>query len=94
MEDRKDGMAGEKILCVDDEDAIRMLCVLYLTKRGYRVETAANGVEALKLIESKGTPDLVLTDVNMPLMNGLELVKRLREDRRTARTQIVVLSAA
>ena len=87
-------MAGEKILCVDDEDAIRKLCVLYLTKRGYRVETAANGVEALKLIESKGTPDLVLTDVNMPLMNGLELVKRLREDRRTARTPIVVLSAA
>ena len=87
-------MAGEKILCVDDEDAIRKLCILYLTKRGYRVETASNGVEALKLIESKGAPDLVITDVNMPLMNGLELVKRLREDRRTARTPIVVLSAA
>ena len=87
-------MAGEKILCVDDEDPIRKLCMVYLGKRGYRVEAVANGVEALKLIESKGPPDLVVTDVNMPLMNGLELVKRLREDRRTARTPIIVLSAA
>jgi pilus assembly protein CpaE len=87
-------MAGEKILCVDDEDAIRKLCTVYLAKRGYRVEAVSNGVEALKLIEGKGPPDLVVTDVNMPLMNGLELVKRLREDRRTARTPIIVLSAA
>jgi pilus assembly protein CpaE len=87
-------MAGEKILCVDDEDPIRKLCTVYLTKRGYRVEAVANGVEALKLIESKGSPDVVVTDVNMPLMNGLELVRRLREDRRTARTPIIVLSAA
>jgi pilus assembly protein CpaE len=87
-------MAGEKILCVDDEDPIRKLCTVYLTKRGYRVEAVANGVEALKLIESKGAPDVVVTDVNMPLMNGLELVRRLREDRRTARTPIIVLSAA
>ncbi len=87
-------MAGEKILCVDDEDPIRKLCTVYLAKRGYRVEAVANGVEALKLIETKGAPDLVVTDVNMPLMNGLELVKRLREDRRTARTPIIVLSAA
>ena len=87
-------MAGEKILCVDDEDPIRKLCTVYLAKRGYKVEAVSNGVEALKLIESKGPPDLVVTDVNMPLMNGLELVKRLREDRRTARTPIIVLSAA
>jgi pilus assembly protein CpaE len=87
-------MAGEKILCVDDEEPIRKLCTVYLAKRGYRVEAVSNGVEALRLIESKGAPDLVVTDVNMPLMNGLELVKRLREDRRTARTPIIVLSAA
>ena len=87
-------MAGEKILCVDDDDSIRKLCTVYLGKRGYRVEAVTNGLEALKLIESKGPPDVVITDVNMPLMNGLELVKRLREDRRTARTPIIVLSAA
>jgi len=85
-------MAGEKILCVDDDDSIRKLCTVYLAKRGYRVEAVANGVEALTLIASKGAPDVVITDVNMPLMNGLELVKRLREDRRTARTPIIVLS--
>jgi pilus assembly protein CpaE len=94
VEERKEDMAGEKILCVDDEDPIRKLCTVYLGKRGYRVEAVANGIEALKVIASKGAPDLVVTDVNMPLMNGLELVKRLREDRRTARTPIIVLSAA
>jgi pilus assembly protein CpaE len=94
VEDRKEGMAGEKILCVDDDDSIRKLCTVYLAKRGYRVEAAANGIEALSLIASKGVPDVVITDVNMPLMNGLELVRRLREDRRTARTPIIVLSAA
>jgi pilus assembly protein CpaE len=94
VEGRKEGMAGEKILCVDDDDSIRKLCTVYLAKRGYRVEAVANGLDALKLIESKGAPDVVVTDVNMPLMNGLELVKRLREDRRTARTPIIVLSAA
>jgi pilus assembly protein CpaE len=94
VEDRKEGMAGEKILCVDDDDSIRKLCTVYLTKRGFRVEAAANGVEALSLIAGKGPPDVVITDVNMPLMNGLELVRRLREDRRTARTPILVLSAA
>jgi len=94
VEDRKEGMAGEKILCVDDDDSIRKLCTVYLTKRGYRIEAAANGVDALALIASKGAPDVVITDVNMPLMNGLELVKRLREDRKTARTPIIVLSAA
>jgi pilus assembly protein CpaE len=94
VEDRKEGMAGEKILCVDDDDSIRKLCSVYLTKRGFRIEAAANGVEALSLIASKGAPDVVITDVNMPLMNGLELVKRLREDRKTARTPIIVLSAA
>jgi len=86
-------MAGEKILCVDDEDAIRKLCTVYLEKRGYRVAVAVNGIEALKVIEGQGVPDLIVTDVNMPLMNGLELIKRLREDRRTARTPIIVLSA-
>ncbi|MEX2045920.1 MAG: response regulator, partial [Chloroflexota bacterium] len=86
--------AGEKILCVDDDDSIRKLCTVYLAKRGYRVEAVANGFEALELIASKGPPDVLVTDVNMPLMNGLELVKRLRADRRTARTPIIVLSAA
>ncbi len=86
-------MPGEKILCVDDEEPIRKLCTVYLEKRGYRVAVAANGAEALTVIESQGAPDLVVTDVNMPVMNGLELIKRLREDPRTARTPIIVLSA-
>src|SRR2546422_49215 len=53
---------------------------------------AANGLDALKAIETEGVPDLVLTDVSMPLLNGLELIKRLRQNQRTSRTPIVIVS--
>src|SRR3981081_2538117 len=87
-------MGGGKKLFFADRDPNRHGLVGSRGKRGYRVGAVATGIEALKVIESKGAPDLVVTDVNMPLMNGLELVKHLREDRRTARTPIIVLSAA
>jgi len=85
-------MAGRKILCVDDDEAMREVYRLHLEAQGYRVTVAANGLDALKAIETEGVPDLVLTDVSMPLMNGLELIKRLRQNHRTARTPIVIVS--
>src|SRR5512132_21191 len=85
-------MAGQKILCVDDDTAMRETYRLQFERQGYRVTVAGNGLEALKAIATQGVPDLVLTDVGMPLMNGLELIKRLREDQRTSRTPIVIVS--
>jgi pilus assembly protein CpaE len=85
-------VAGERILFVDDEEQIRKLLSTWLTRHGYEVTVANDGWEALKAIRTKA-PDLVITDVNMPNMNGLELTRRLRADHRTARIPVIMLSA-
>lgn len=85
-------MAGERIVFVDDEEQIRKLLSTWLTRHGYEVTLANDGWEALKVIRAK-TPDLIITDVNMPNMNGFELTRRLRADHRTARIPVVMLSA-
>ena len=85
-------MPGERILFVDDEEQIRKLLSTWLTRHGYEVSIANDGWEALKSIRTK-PPDLVITDVNMPNMNGLELTRRLRADHRTARIPVIMLSA-
>ena len=85
-------MAGERVLFVDDEEQIRKLLSTWLTRHGYEVTVANDGWEALKAVRAKA-PDLVITDVNMPNMNGLELTRRLRADHRTARIPVIMLSA-
>ena len=85
-------MSGEHILFVDDEEQIRKLLSTYLSRQGYDVTVATDGYEALKAVRAR-TPQLVITDVSMPNMNGFELTRRLRADHRTARVPIVMLSA-
>jgi pilus assembly protein CpaE len=85
-------VAGERVLFVDDEEQIRKLLSAWLTRHGYEVTVANDGWEALKAVRAK-PPDLVITDVNMPNMNGFELTRRLRSDHRTARIPVVMLSA-
>src|ERR671935_1199428 len=80
------------ILFVDDEESIRKLLSTYLTRQGYEVTLANDGFEGLKAVRSR-MPDLVITDVSMPNMNGFELTRRLRADHKTARLPIVMLSA-
>lgn len=66
-----------KILCVDDDKTTRKILSLYLKGKGYEVVTAENGLDAL---EKMGTENinLVVTDMNMPFMDGIELTKTLR----------------
>ena len=85
-------MSGEHILFVDDEDQIRKLLSTYLGRQGYDVAIATDGYEALKAIRARA-PALIITDVNMPNMNGFELTRRLRADHKTARIPVVMLSA-
>ncbi len=85
-------MSADRILLVDDEEQIRKLLETSLQRRGYEVAVASDGIEALRQIRTK-MPDLIVTDVNMPNMNGFELTRRLRADHRTARVPIVMLSA-
>jgi two-component system chemotaxis response regulator CheY len=67
------------VLVVDDESAVRDLVAMILKMKGHAVLSAANGLEALMVYSSYHTRlDLVLTDIDMPQMNGLELVDRIR----------------
>ncbi len=83
---------GKKcLLIVDDDDAVRSFVCVASRRLGYQVIEASNGVEALKQLDEN--PDkigLVLTDVNMPLMDGVELVKALK--KRPIATPIAVMS--
>ncbi|MEP7003080.1 MAG: response regulator [Chloroflexota bacterium] len=85
-------MAGERVLFVDDEGQIRKLVQTYLQKHGYIVTTAEDGYEALREIR-KQRPHLLITDVSMPNLNGLELCRRLRSEAATARLPIIMMSA-
>lgn len=64
------------ILVVDDEDSIRELYKQELTDEGYRVVTAATGKEALEKVE-QDTPDLIVMDIKMPGMDGIEAINRI-----------------
>jgi two-component system cell cycle sensor histidine kinase/response regulator CckA len=75
--------ARETILLVEDEPAVRQLFAVALTRAGYRVYEARNGMEALKLFDELGEAvDLLLTDMRMPYMGGGELTQHLRARRR------------
>ena len=68
----------KKILIVDDQKGIRLLLNEVFSREGYKVYQAPNGVEALNIID-KETIDCVMLDMKIPGMNGLEILKRIRE---------------
>ncbi len=77
-EDRKPAVRGERLLVVDDDAAVREFVCTATRQLGYAVTAAANGVEALSLVESDpAAVELVLTDINMPEMDGLTLARAL-----------------
>lgn len=88
------GWRGEPALIVVAEDDLptQVLLANFLKSRGYEVGVAADGLQALQLVRER-LPDLVLVDVNMPAMNGLELVRRLRSHHKTAAIPVLMLSA-
>jgi DNA-binding NtrC family response regulator len=69
-------MVMERILIVDDEENARIGLTKLLANDGYQVEAVANGFEALEYLRKK-TVDLVITDINMPKMNGLVFLREL-----------------
>lgn len=85
------GLPGERILVVDDDPETRFLLRLIVESEGYVVSDAQNGIAALIRIK-ESLPDLVITDMIMPLMGGGELIERLRSDPRTANLQIMAVS--
>lgn len=83
---------AKKILLVEDSDTTRLSHRIMITRRtNYDVITVANGAEALKFAATQ-KPDLVLMDVMMPGMDGLEVCRRLRKQASTAKVPIVLLT--
>lgn len=81
-----------KILIVDDDPDIREILTYNLSNEGYNVKSAINGVEALKKAK-KFIPDIILLDVMMPEMDGIEACSQLREIESLSKTMIIFLSA-
>src|SRR5450631_4106557 len=82
-----------KALVVDDSRAVRMIIGRTLKEIGYEVCEAANGREALQVIENEKTGlALLMTDWNMPEMNGLELLKRVRQDPQLSSLVVVMVT--
>ncbi len=81
-----------KLLIVDDEVAILEALTDILSVEGYEVATAANGAEGLKRAGEE-RPDLILLDLMMPVMDGQEMLRRLKEDSALRSIPVVVMSA-
>ena len=81
-----------KILAVDDEKHIVRLVQITLEKEGYELITASNGREALEKVASE-KPDLVVMDVMMPEMDGLEALSKMKSDPMTSDIPVIMLTA-
>lgn len=85
-------MADKTVLVVDDEIHIVHVVAIKLRNNGYEVISADNGAEALELA-LKDKPDIIVTDYQMPVMTGLELVDNLRRHEETKDTPVIMLTA-
>jgi PleD family two-component response regulator len=81
-----------KILVCDDEPHILQILRFTLEKAGYQVATAGNGREALKRVEELH-PDLVILDIMMPELSGLDVCRKMREDYRLSQIPVIMLTA-
>ncbi len=87
-----DAPTRARILVVDDEPAIREYETTLLSELGHEVLVAADGAEALELARTK-QPHLVLLDIMMPELSGIEVCRQLRADPRTRDIRVIVVSA-
>lgn len=81
-----------KVLVVDDDNLLRRIVADRLTQQGFQVTAAANGQEGLTMAE-QAIPDLIVTDVVMPHMDGMELVRRVRANAALNQTLILMLTS-
>ncbi|HEY0371252.1 MAG TPA: response regulator [Thermoanaerobaculia bacterium] len=87
-------MTARRILVVEDNDMNMQLVEFLLEEGGYDIVKAASGEEALSLTrDGAPPPDLILMDIHLPGMDGLSVVRAMKEDARTARVPILALTA-
>lgn len=84
-------MMGKKILSVDDSPSVRKLVQFTLKSKGYEVTSAENGLEALNLMADMSF-DAIILDINMPKMDGLQFLKKIRSENISASIPVVMLT--
>jgi len=82
------------IMVAEDFDDTRVMLRRALQMNGYRVVEASNGLEAVEMVRGGGCPDLVLMDLNMPVMDGLEATERIRECRGICKDVVILAITA
>jgi two-component system alkaline phosphatase synthesis response regulator PhoP len=85
-------MARKKVLIVDDEEDIRELVELYLGRDGHDILMCESGEQALEIVRTE-SPDLMVLDLMLPGINGLDVCKKLKANRKTESISIVMLTA-
>ena len=83
---------SKSILVVDDDQSLRELLRLHLSSAGYEVSTASDGIEAGYAV-LKSPPDLIITDVNMPHMDGYAFVEALKSDKSLPKIPVIFLTS-
>lgn len=85
-------MSTKRVLIAEDDSDLRALFAMLLQQEQYEVQDAADGLQVLAQLESQ-IPDLLILDINMPKVSGLEVLKRLRQRPETHAMKIIVLTA-
>ena len=82
---------SQTVLTVDDSRTMRDMLMMSLSQQGYRVIQAVDGMHGLEVLEGE-TPDIIITDINMPRMDGFGFIENVRRDARHRATPILVLT--
>lgn len=85
-------MTSKRILIVDDSSSLRNVVAIALEREGYETLQAANGAEGLERVAEAGKLNLIISDVNMPVMNGIEFLRALRQQPRGRFTPVLMLT--
>ena len=83
---------AKHILMVDDSKTVRNLIAFIVKKEGFHVTTAEDGLDALEKLYAASNVDLIITDINMPRMDGFTFVKNLREQEAFRDVPVIILS--
>ena len=83
-----------RILVVDDESSMRFLLRMAFEVQAHQVDEAPNGLAAIQSVEGGPAPDLITTDFMMPLMNGGELIARIRANPATSALPVILVSSS
>ncbi|KQT86112.1 response regulator [Aurantimonas sp. Leaf443] len=82
---------SKRVLCVDDSASIRQMIAFTLESAGYEASTAVDGADALRTLETEGF-NLIITDLNMPNLDGIAMIRQIRAQPKHAGVPIVMLT--